>query len=264
MEEYFLNWDNYKKKVIYVFNNNNKGGIGDFFKFFMYLLNFCIENNIKMYYLLDTNPLDNFVKLTYDFMYITNNDNNFNNNYIKNINELKNIDEDIIYMIQPFAMHSVPNLYNQLPCYTNNIFYFTEEVKTLALSLTKNNESYISIHIRLGDKYLENGKVCNDDVRYFDENKLFDFIEKHKHRNIFLFCDNYKYKQSLKKMFDFINITNYDIYHTGVNNIPNIYYLNTIVEFYLLSNSEYIYSLAYSGFSIMASKFKNIKIIIEK
>ena len=63
-------------------------------------------------------------------------------------------------------------------------------------------------------------------------------------------------------MYDNVIITNSDIGHTGLaNTITPRQVLDTVTEFYILTNSNLIYSASNSGFSIVASKFKNVKFI---
>ena len=46
--------------------------------------------------------------------------------------------------------------------------------------------------------------------------------------------------------------------HTGLSNTTNKQVLDSITEFYLLTKSEHIYMASYSGFSLIASKFRNV------
>ena len=142
------------------------------------------------------------------------------------------------------------------------MFYFSDEVKINTLFLN-NDQNYISIHLRLGDKFLETDKsfvLCKEDVRPYNEEKLFGFIKQNYNKNILFFCDNNNYKLKIKAQYNKIIITDYDIGHTSLSNTTSIQVLNTITDFYLLSNSEQIYMASFSGFPIMASKFKNIPI----
>lgn len=73
---------------------------------------------------------------------------------------------------------------------------------------------YISIHLRMGDHFLETDKqfvVCKNDVRNFDETKLYTFIEQNSDKNIMFFCDNKEFKIKLKQKYNFIHITDFDI-----------------------------------------------------
>jgi hypothetical protein len=260
MEEYINNYDTYNKKVIYNFQAG-EGGIGDCIKFFMVTLNYCINYKYKIYYLKNNIPIEKYLKLKYSKMYI-------NRNEAKNINSISN--EHSIKIIQntdynillPCIFYNSFN-YNSINIKIEDVFEFSNEVIINSQKLLF-NPSYISIHLRLGDKYLETDKsfiIVKNDQRRYNEEKIYEFIEKNYNKNIFFFCDNKSYKNKIKNKYDKIIITDWDIGHTGLLNTNDIQTLNTITEFYLMTNSEQIYSASPSGFSVMAAKFKNIPII---
>ena len=49
MDNYINNFETFKEKNVYDFNVGN-GGFGDCIKFFMFALELCIKNNIRLYY----------------------------------------------------------------------------------------------------------------------------------------------------------------------------------------------------------------------
>ena len=49
MENYINSFDTFKENCIYNFKLGD-GGIGDCIKFFMFVLESCIKNNIRLYY----------------------------------------------------------------------------------------------------------------------------------------------------------------------------------------------------------------------
>ncbi len=264
MEKYINDFNLLKKKVIYDFKLGD-GGIGDCIKFFMGCLNFCIDNQIKLYYKVNNINIEKYLKLKYTQMYITDDEikilHKINNNLdFENISE----NDDEYYYLTPFFFYNNP-LFNYENYFIQNIFEFSEEIK-----LNKNKllscdvDNYISIHLRLGDKYLETDKsfvLCKNDTRYFNETNLFEFIEQNQNKYIIFFCDNNNYKLNLKKKYDFINILHSDIGHTSLSNTDDNKVLDTITELYIMSNSEKIICASKSGFSIVASKFKNIPLI---
>lgn len=261
MEKYLLNYDNLQKKLVFKFGRT-QGGIGDLTIYFLYLLRLCIDNNIKLYYLLLNNSVDDFIKIKYEQMYITP-DKITNPVYIKNINELLNTQANTLYIIEPERLHSVHNVREMLPCLGQDLFYFTDEVKMKADLFIHNSNitNYISIHLRLGDKFLEtdvNYVRCPNDVRQYNETNLCNVIEQNADKNIIFFCDNNTYKLKMKDKYKFIHITDYAIGHTSLTNTTDLQVLNAITEFYLLTNSDHIYGASYSGFSFMASKMKNV------
>ena len=153
----------------------------------------------------------------------------------------------------------------------NEVFYFddlvTQNVSNILPSLPEN---YISIHLRLGDKFLETDQkfvLVKHDTRQYSEDTLYKFIEEHSDQNILFFCDNNSYKQKIKKKYQKIILTDTRIGHTSLSNTTEQQTLDAVTDFYLLSNSQLIYAVGrnrqahISGFSQMAAKFHNVKCI---
>ena len=263
MEKYLENYNNLQKNVVFCFCKSY-GGIGDLTKFFTLILQFCIEHDIKLHYLITDSSVISYLKLKYENMYITS-DKITESIDIKNIDELWTIplNPNVYYIITPFACYLIPDIFTKITIPLNKIFYFSDDIKEYAKKLI-NHPSYISIHLRLGDKFLETDHayvLCHNDVRIYDEEKLFNFIEQNKEKTILFFCDNKKYKFDIKQKYPFIVITELDIGHTSLLNTTEIQVFNTVIEFYLLTNSQQMYVASESGFGIMASKFNNIPLI---
>ena len=66
------------------------------------------------------------------------------------------------------------------------------------------------------------------------------------------------YKNKIKQLFPFINISNASIGHTSIESTTEKQTLDAVSEFYLLTKSKKIYAVSYSGFSKMAVFFNNI------
>jgi hypothetical protein len=254
-------YDSLNKKII--FNCNlESGGIGDLTKFYMYLLDICINNKIKIHYLVNNTLIEKYLKLKYHKMYIQT-DILKDLIYIKHINQIENIEPNKNYIIEPSILYETFS-YDKIIYPLEDVFYFKKIVIENIPDIFKNNNfEYITIHLRLGDKYLETDKKfinCLDDVREYNEGKMFNFIARNHNKNILFLCDNNSYKLKIKNRYNNIIITNYDIGHTSLSNTTDLQVLNTLSEFYLLSSSKEIYKASDSGFSIMGSKFKNIPI----
>ena len=249
--KYINNFKNFDKAYVYDFTKG-KGGIGDYLKFFMIMLKECMLNNIKIYHKINNLEIEKYIKLKYNFLYIT---------------------EDEILKLENFIIKKPEDYYNNCvydgDLNLNEVFYFDDiikkNIKNIIPSLPTN---YISIHLRLGDKFLETDKdfiCCIDDTRPFSEEKLYKLIEDNNDKNILFFSDNnnerLKIKNKYKNIYKNIIITNSEICHTSLFNSTNKQILDTITDFYILCNSELIYGASNSGFSIIASKFNNIKYI---
>jgi len=261
MEEYISKYDTFQKKIVYNFNLGS-GGIGDCIKFFIHTLNLCIKHNIKLYYLINNIYIEKYVVLKYPQMYIKTTDITCSHNIIEN--DIPNINTDMYNIVTPGIFYDTYNDDN-ITLDIQDIFYFSDDVKINSLKiLSEPITDYISIHLRLGDMYLETDKSfiqCYTDTRVYNEENIFRFIESICDKNILFFCDNNSYKLKIKNKYNYIIITNIEIGHTSFYNTSDKHTLDAVTEFYLLTNSEKIYSASYSGFSIIASKFKNIQLI---
>lgn len=247
MENYINNFNNFDKISIYDFKLGD-GGIGDYLKFYMIILTKCMCNNIKLYHKINNIEIEKYIKLKFDFLYISSDE----------ILKLKNV------TIEKPQHYYKKDKYNG-DILLNEIFYFDNiiitNVKTVIPSLPIN---YISIHLRLGDKFLETDKnfvLCKNDTRDFSLKKIYKFIEDNKDKNIIFFSDNNKERLKIKNKYKNIIITTSEIGHSSLSNTTNKQILDSITDFYILSNSQLIYSASCSGFSQMASKFNNIKYI---
>lgn len=247
MENYINNFNNFDKISIYDFKLGD-GGIGDYLKFYMIILIKCMRENIKFYHKINNIEIEKYIKLKYDFLYISS----------EEISKLKNVTIET-----PYKYYSNSNYNGNI--HLNEVFYFDDIVKTNVKNILSSLPiNYISIHLRLGDKFLETDKkyiLCNNDRRHFSEEKLYKFIEDNNDKNIIFFCDNNTEKLKVKNKYNNIIISTSQIGHTSLSNTTNKQILDSITDFYILSNSQLIYSASYSGFSIIASKFNNVKFI---
>jgi len=262
MESYINNYDNYNVKMVYNFDLGS-GGIGDCIKFFMYALTLSIKHNIKLFYQINNIPIEKYLKLKNEKMYISPDTVNDCKDNIIHFDDIKNIQNNKYNIITPFLFYEDFN-YDKINLKVDDVFVFSDEVILNSHRiLPRDLKTYISIHLRLGDKHLETDSTfvnCKDDVRVFNETILFSCIEKNYEKNILFFCDNLKYKLKIKDKYNNIIITNSDIGHSGLLNTTEKQTFDAITDFYLMTESECIYSASYSGFSEIAVRFKNINI----
>ena len=247
MDDYIDNFDSLKTIMVYNFELG-LGGIGDCIRFFMFILELCMKNNTRLYYKKNNLEIEKYIKLKYDKMYIEKD----------NINKL-----DYVKIVTPGMYYKTYT--DNCSININEVFYFTDEVKLNCNQLFPVDiHSYISMHLRLGDKRLETDMsfvYCKEDLRYFSEEKIKSVIEENYKKNIFFCCDNNEYKLKLKEKYNNIIITNCDIGHISFLNTTNKKVLDGITEFYILTNSEMIFAASCSGFSLTASNFNNIPLI---
>lgn len=259
IQEYIGKWEQFDKNIVYDFSIGH-GGIADCIKFFIYTLESCIKNNYKLYYKQNNIEIEKYIKLKYNKLYITN-------------SQLQKLDNYTL-----INTHNIINLFltsqkrTDSKSYTSyfdfnhkieDLFEFSDEIKLNRDKLIPPSiQDYISIHVRLGDKFLEtdnNFILCKWDQRYYSNTRIYKFIEDNLNKNIFLCSDNNKYKKELKLRYKNLIIANSDIGHTGQHNTSQKQVLDSITEFYILTNSKLIFSGSGSGFSYIASKFKMIQ-----
>ena len=254
MEEYINKYNKLEYLQIFDFRVGD-GGIGDNIKYFTYLLQQCIKNNHKIKYVKNNIPLEKYLKLKYDFFYISK----------KRFEIIKKTKKKNTYNIKAPKDYYHKMNYKDLEIKHEDIFYFTNEVKTNSKLLLPNIEKYISIHLRLGDKYLETSIKfiqAKKNKRKYDENRLNKYIvENISSNNLVFFCDNQKFKNKIKNKFKEIIITNCKIGHTSLRNTNNKQVLDAITEFYIITNSEKVVGGSESGFSIIAAKFRGVEYI---
>ena len=262
MEDYIKNFKNYEKTIVYDFKLGD-GGIGDYLKFFMIILTECMNSSskVKLYHKINDLEIEKYIKLKYDFM---------------------NIDSDKISKLTNVSIKTPKDYYykdsyNGTIC-LNEVFYFDDVVKMNVKNILPSLVSdYISIHLRIGDKFLETNKkfvLAKKDKRRFSEQGLYKLTEENTHKNIIFFCDNNQYKLKINKKYRNIIISNAQIGHTSLSNTTNKQVLDTISEFYVLTQSKIIYGVSkrnlppkrknrcvFSGFSNIASKFNNVDFV---
>lgn len=248
MDDYINKYDQFESSIVYNFELGN-GGIGDCIKFFMVILDSCIKNNIRLYYKKNNIVIEDYIKLKYDKMYIT-------DDMIKSLNHAKIVvPQDYYSIVDAFTFNM--NI--------DEVFYFTEEVKLNRNTLLSPNiTDYMSIHVRLGDKHLETDikyVMVKFDSRAFSEDSIEKIIKDNYNKNIFFCCDNNAFKLKMKEKYNNIIITNCEIGHTSLTNTTRKQILDSITEFYILTESTSIVGITRSGFSYMASKFKNIPLV---
>jgi hypothetical protein len=260
MDEYIANYESYTKYIVYDFKLGN-GGIGDCCKFFAYLLCICVTNKYRICYLVNDATIEKYMVLKYAQFYIKHDELPINFTIAADIQQI--LDSDCT-LITPSVLYNVYN-YDAITIQLQDIFTFSEQIHANYDRLfPKNLSDYVSLHLRLGDKYLETDKafvVVTDDERYYDEGSLFQFIELNTHLNIIFFCDNNGCKQHLKSKYPSLIIIDAHVGHTSLFNTTEEQIIDAVTEFYIMCNSSHIYSASsFSGFSIMAAKFKNTPI----
>jgi len=259
MEDYIRKFETLDKSVIFIFSMGD-GGIGDLVKFFTFLLHQCILRDIKLY-CVNRSDVGKYITMKHSKMSI---DPMIETIPLQSLEHLNNLlpgmcytcTVGVMYAVFPFG-EALPNIDLEFPY--DQVFDFSEEVKmNVSMILTNPVEDYISIHLRLGDKFLETDYtfiVCHEDARPFDQDLLDTFIQNTPGPLLF-FCDNHSYKERIQRMYPQVMLTTGAIGHTSLLNTTEKQVLDTVTEFYILTKSSHIVSASFSGFSVMASRFQ--------
>lgn len=257
MDEYIDKYDTLDKVIIFIFQTGN-GGIGDLVKFFTFLLHQCIQRDIKLY-CANLSQVSKYITMKYQKMCI---DLQTITTRIYHLEELDHLtpgisytcDVDVMYPIFPFKQ-PLPNTDLDFPY--DQVFEFSEEVKQNQSIILKPIGPYTSIHLRLGDRFLETDQsfvLCYQDERQFDIN-IIDSMIRNTPDAIIFFCDNLLYKQQIQQTHANVILTTGEIGHTSLSNTTDKQILDAVTEFYIMTKSEHIVSCSNSGFPIMASRF---------
>ena len=257
MEDYIRSYKSYSKKVVYQFRVGY-GGIGDCIKYFMYLLHVCIQQKCRLYYQVMNIPLENYLRLVDNAMYIREND--MTTTVPINVHGPLVVNEQAYTVCTPFDLYDA---YEEVAYPIYKLFTFSQAIWYRKNEIFPFHEKYVSIHIRLGDKYLETDShfvVVKNDERPFQEEAVYRWIHSHRHENLVVFCDNHTFKQYLKQKFPYVHLTTAKVGHTSLFNTTEQHVMDAVTEFYILSKSERIVSNCVSGFSDMAAKFNRTPI----
>ncbi len=243
-------------------------GLSDILKFFMKVFSYMIPNNIKVS-LLIINPLYKF----FDFKYKPINFNIIKKNikdykHCKKFNNINNILKNFTINNKLFinfkeCKYLRSNLceFWKLNLNLLDLIDFKNELYNQSKLYIPIQINYIAIHLRLGDKYLEKSIIpgTHNDKRNYDINKLYEVIENNKDKIIYFFCDNNTFKKNLKEQYDYINILNLDIGHTGSLNCTDEICKTSIIDFILMMRAEEIHAISKSGFSSVSNKISKNK-----
>ena len=259
----------YKQKYI----NNIGMGLGDYIRGSFFLLEFCKENNIEFDLDFSEHPISKFIinqyndtKIDYtnvlyfhnynrtksksDIMdYINSNNNNkiqylFTNNH-PNINKITQVEKNII------KSKFIPN---------KELDNAIEETLN-KLNLTK--KKYNVIHIRIGDRYIIDNKDI-DNIILNDIDNIFKNITFNDNEKYLLLSDSKELKKNFKNKYPFLIVQNNDIVHLAGNCSNDDGLKNTMVDFFLIANSNSILTMSIyghiTGFSHYCSIIYNIPI----
>jgi hypothetical protein len=283
----------YQEKYL---DNVFPSGLGDFIRSCFFIIQFCTKYSFE-YEIVINHPIAIFLnKFSHNFSnYNSKICDKQNISMFKETNWLKNSFDEENY-IQHFQLkreklNEFVQYLNRLPIINNSIFSYniffpiniispqekiimrsifqpTSEIyqylNQTFYSLNINSKNFIAIHLRSGDIYLNNqSKMFNYLYLNVIKNEIIKIIFNNKNTDILLIADNNEIKYLLKNEFPFIKVYFKEITHLGEGSqLTKNKIKNTLLDFYLLSHSQYIYSFTCyphgTGFSYWCSVIYNI------
>lgn len=282
-----------KINVVYQYeylNNEPVTGLGDFIRSCYFINQFSEKYNIEVNFHINQHPIKNFLEYfknnksinkeisknihffkTTNYVYVN------DNNIIKY--KYKNIDEILINYLNSLQLYD-GNVYLYLINHPNEE-YITNKNKekiaeilkpidyinnktTYAMGFLKLNKgNFKVIHIRTEDEDLNNNKILNNRINYII-NTLKSIIFT-TNDDIFLITNNNKLKKTLIQKCPKIKTIFNDIAHTAYKETSEEKIINTLKDFYIMSNSNSIYCFSVythgSGFSKWCAITYNIPYI---
>lgn len=257
------------------FKNAESSGFGDFIRGCYFLLQFSEEFNIDVdFHIYDSNikyylkyfalkPIvnqqiaNNIYKFTKINATFTNNngiisydiDDKFDDftNYLNNQFVYSN---NIFINTVNFPSHFITNTHiNYMKTILEPTIFLNIEINNLLDKLGLIKKDFVTYHIRLGDDYIEN------QYKDIQNNKLYQILNKlniQDNNNYLLLSDSMFIKDILTKKYSNLKTIENEIVHTNKSN-NNDKIKNTLLDFYLMSNSKNIISFSVyphgSGFS---------------
>jgi hypothetical protein len=297
-----FNVDRIRKRGIKILNHvyqrnyedgkENSSGLGDFLRGCYFILEFCetynfqfkiiFNNCISKFLLIKTHDLERFDKVLKGIRVCRNN--NFREFVVKNNDIIKDQLKDNKNIMAYFVDYVV-----KLPQYSGNVFMyctafpineipeknkehmrkFLEPTNEMQLTINQTlddlnitSKQYIVIHIRAGDSYLK------EDNDTFTNGYIHNLVNNIKNvvsleDNYLLIADSNDVKKIIHKFFPNFKTLVKPITHFGEGVVLEEEKVkNTLIDFYLLSQSKSIFSYsAYehgSGFSYWCAKTFNI------
>jgi hypothetical protein len=246
----------------------------------MFLFEICRTRGIRLYYLQHDIPIEKYVFVKHAQMrirhetLIQHSKDGTSIHMIQSFDELEKLERFIYYLVRPHFLYSAFS-FDSISTRFSSIFQFSSEViENVPRILPElSTKSYISVHLRLGDRFLETAKEfvqCKEDTRQYNQKAMFEIIDQllsdpnqvpsQVPNQVLFFCDNRKYKMAVQKKYKGLVISTAEIGHTSFLNTTDEQVLNTITEFYVLTQSEKIVAISYSGFPVAAAKYNNIPI----
>lgn len=249
-----LNQYTSNKTIIHVLDCFN--GFGDYLRGSILLAEFAKRYKIHFKMDISRHPLSKYLETETEAIQVTPKLVCFNggdSDVLLNplISDFINSKEDNLYITT--NLYYNPKLVTaDIKEYINHFFTFKSKYYEMAKQFVK-MDKYRVLHIRMVDDYFHK-------EFHLDEKLLIEIIKLQLDENTIVISNNYYIKKKLNKLFGFHFIDNPVVHTVNVDDYNDLEI--TIMEYILLSNSEYTYCFSYyhhgSGFSEQCSILHNI------
>lgn len=277
--EYFKNdikKQNSYYKIVNVYQEKYKNnilgyGLGDFIRGSYFVIQYSKLNN-KLYDIYFNHPISNFLKnkfihdkkIPYENIEFNISLTNFKefivDNYIKReffndkkmLNKIKDFFNSQIIVNGTLYVSSNTYPFREISIDERNFMRYKLEPNDDMVNFIKDNlkkiglenNKYIIIHIRTGDKYLfdKNKKINNSFKEKIIQN-IYNLITIEKNIEFLLISDNINLKKEIANTYNNIKFIDNEITHSGEGQkLDQNKIKNTLLDFYLMSYSSKIYS----------------------
>lgn len=263
-QQYREKYDTLDTIVVYDFRRGY-GGIGDLIKFFMHALHLCMKNNIRLYYAANNLVIEKYLRLVDDRMYLRMDTPLLPMKDIKE-SDFASLSPGVYHFVTPFTFYQTFH-YGCLSVPIERVFTFSDEVRQNVGRVLPGSigTPYISVHLRLGDKYLDTDPAfvaCPNDVRSFSERVVYNhLVSKLRETRVVFVCDNQTFKNKVREWFPNALVPNTIIGHTSLENTTAQQVLDAVSEFYIIAHGNEVHMGSESGFPRVAAAFRGIPVI---
>lgn len=279
-----------KINIVYQYeylNNEHVTGFGDFIRSCYFINQISEKYNIEVSFHINKHPIKKYLK------YFENNDfisdkimknipffktENYVYTYYNNIvnYKYKNIDPILVNYLNSLQLYD-GNVYLYLINHPDeeyithihkekiaNIFkptnYLNDKITYAMNQLSLNKDKFKVIHIRTEDEFLNNNIILKNRINYIMY--TLRSVISQTHNDLFLISNNNYLKNILLHKIPKLKTIINDISHTADKNTNDEKLINTLKDFYIMSNSNCIYSFSVykhgSGFSKWCATTYNI------
>ena len=277
-------------------NNVSVTGLGDFIRCCFYILQFSDSYNINIDFNVYKHPIKKFLKYFLNkedisesisnnisffekknYTYFTNNNiidyyyYNIDNDLFKFIKQIETYDKHkYLYLVNhPDETRILEQHKTKIRELFEPVYELQMKIENILTSLNLIKHKYKIIHVRLNDNSFNGNYINFTDKQTINIINTINAIKKTTTDDIFLLCSNNVFKKHIIQQTPNIKTVFSEISHIGESTITtDDSLINTLIDFYIMSYSNHIYSFSVyehgSGFSKWCAVMYNIPYICIK